>query len=216
MANKILMIIPTRDRPDSIQEIYEQWNAPEVDLMIGLDSDNCHLYPCIEGLNYQINPRLRMGGTLNLLANKFCHDYEYIGFMGDDHRPRTPNWANILTERIGHLGIAYGNDGHQGGTLPTAVIMSSNIIQTLGYMSPPKLRHLYLDNSWKCWGEAINRLFYVPEVIIEHMHPAAGKGEWDAGYEEVNSVSMYAHDLKEFNEYMLNQFEKDMEKLRGI
>jgi hypothetical protein len=46
-----------------------------------------------------------MNGTLNLLANKYCNEYEYVCFIGDDHRPRTDGWDLKLIESIIFIGI---------------------------------------------------------------------------------------------------------------
>jgi len=83
---------------------------------------------------YEVNPRAMMNGTLNLIANKYADKYEYIAFMGDDHRPRTIGWDQKLVDSIADInnGIAYGNDLFQGINLPTAVLLKSSIVKTLG------------------------------------------------------------------------------------
>jgi hypothetical protein len=95
----------------------------------------------------------------------------------------------------------------QGVNLPTAVFMTSSIVTTLGYMAPPSLYHLFLDNSWKDWGNALRtrdlwRFRYMPDIIIEHLHPQAGKSEWDEGYVEVNGGEMWTRDETAYKEYV--------------
>jgi hypothetical protein len=51
-------------------------------------------------------------------------------------------------------------------------------------------------------GTDINRFSYLPEVIIEHLHPAAGKAEWDQGYKDVNAEEIYSADKKAFDDYI--------------
>ena len=101
----------------------------------------------------------------------------------------------------------------QGKQLATAVMISSNIVEILGYMAPPKLIHLYMDNFWMSLGKALNCLTYVPEAVIEHMHYVAGKSEKDEQYAEVNSSEMYKKDQDTFVEYVKNDLKPDLEKL---
>lgn len=217
--NTNLVILPTRGRPEKARECLLALKEHSVisDFVIGIDDDDATdymRYP-VEGVTYEINPRLRMNGTLNLLVNKYADKYESIYFLGDDHLVRTPGWDEKLYAPIKEkgYGVSYGNDLFQGENLPTAVMQSSNLVQHLGYFSPPKLIHLYMDNYWKLLGQTIGALFYHDDVVIEHMHYLAGKSEEDAGYQEVNSGPTYTHDRQVFMDY----FEKEYpEILKGL
>lgn len=215
--NKMLVIVPTRNRPDKVKEFYEQFKKTSIisDLIFGIDEDDTSEYPQFEDAKYEVNPRLRMNGTLNLIATKYANDYEYIAFLGDDHRPRTWAWDKILTMNIqdNPYGIAYGNDLFQGERIPTAVVLKSEIVKRLGYMAPPVLIHLFLDNFWKLLGENLNSLVYNKDVIIEHMHYLVGKSPTDELYLEVNSDEISSHDHREFSKYVQNgEFENDLRK----
>jgi hypothetical protein len=214
--NKVLLIVPTRGRPEKSIEFYEEFkkNSTITDLVFGLDDDDVE-YPRIDGALYEVNPRAMMNGTLNLIAQKYADQYEYIAFMGDDHRIRTYAWDAKLVNSIKDIkhGIAYGNDLLQGKNLPTAVLLKSSIIKTLGFMAPPAMKHLYLDNFWKDMGNELGSLIYRNDVVIEHMHPVAGKADNDSGYEEVNSSEIYNHDRNAFVNYWNTQKEFDLEKL---
>jgi hypothetical protein len=125
----------------------------------------------------------RMGPVLNWAAARRAQDHDFLGFMGDDHLPVTARWDERLCAAAGTPGpgVAYGNDLHQSAALPTAVIMSAVLVRALGYMSPPPLIHLWIDNFWRELGEATH-LEYLPDVIVEHLHPAAAKAPMDASY----------------------------------
>lgn len=215
--NKVLLIVPTRGRPDKSIEFYEEFkkNSTITDLVFGLDDDDVE-YPRIDGVMYEVNPRAMMNGTLNLIANKYADQYEYIAFMGDDHRIRTYDWDKVLVDSIKGFnnGIAYGNDLLQGEQLPTAVLLNSNIVRKLGFMAPPAMKHLYLDNFWLDLGRSLGQIKYHGNVIIEHMHPAAGKADNDSGYVEVNSSEIFNHDRLAYGNYVATQMSNDIEKLR--
>ena len=72
---------------------------------------------------------------LNQVATKYCNEYEYIGFWGDDHRPNTKNWNSIMYETLNSnkpYAMAYADDLIQGANLPTEIIMDSLYIKEFG------------------------------------------------------------------------------------
>jgi hypothetical protein len=215
---KILIIVPTRNRNVNCHEFAQEFfkNSQISDIMFGLDDDNQQHYDRIAGVLYEVGPRLRLNGTLNFLARKYASQYEYIGFMGDDNRIRTPWWDMIMYEKMKNIPqcVAYGDDLIQRENLPTAVIMDSSIIQTLGFMSPPALTHLYLDNFWKDLGQELGTLTYFPDVIIEHMHFSKNKSKKDELYIETNSRETKIKDRTAYKEYIKTQFKQDLAKLK--
>lgn len=223
-------IIPTRGRPGNVLRQVrawdETWDGCAIPLYV-IDDDDPELgkYESVlrslhdehRYVDYVIVPRKRLGPTLNDVAMQLVDENAVIGFMGDDHLPRTEAWDRKLLDMcqfIG-MGIAYGNDKIQGGNLPTAVAMTSNIIKTLGYMVPPGLIHLFLDNFWLEIGREVG-IAYLQDVIIEHMHPVAQTAEWDATYRECNSGEQWTADEAAWKLYHRTQFEFDVEKLRAV
>ena len=183
------------------------------DLMFAIDEDDADSYPRIDGVLYEVNPRMGMNGTLNYVATKYADKYKYIAFMGDDHRVRTFGWDLVMAERIGSLGVAYGNDLIQGQALPTSVMMSSKIIKAIGYMAPPKQKHMYLDNFWLDLGTRLNAIHYLEDVIIEHLHFSVGKSDMDSSYQETNDSAIYNADKVAYDEYLSTQMDIDIEKI---
>ena len=215
--NTNLVILPTRSRPESAERCINALKEHSVisDFVIAIDDDQADLYPRLDGVTYEVNPRLRMNGTLNLVANKYADKYETIFFLGDDHLVQTPAWDEYLAGAIKSkgFGLAYGNDLLQGMNLATAVMMSTNIIKAVGFMAPPKLIHLFMDNYWMILGKRLGTLWYFDKVIIEHLHPVAGKVEWDEQYKEVNSSEVGNADREELHRYMEEEFNDDLDKI---
>lgn len=127
-----------------------------------------------------------------------------VGFMGDDHCPRTYGWDAKYLEALHDLGtgLVYGDDLLQRQNLPTQVAMTSDIVRALGYMAPAGLTHLYVDNFWRDLGNAAGCLRYLPDVIIEHRHPFVGKAAMDDGYERVNTPEMYGKDAQAYETFI--------------
>lgn len=213
----LLVIVPSRGRPGNARELCQAWadTGAECPLLVAVDDDDPQLAgytgtPCW----MSVGPRRRLGPTLNAISAAWTDEFSVIGFMGDDHRPRTPGWDRQVmaaADEIG-TGVIYGNDLVHGPNLPTAAFLTSDLIADLGYMCPPGLTHLYLDDFWKALGQRTT-LRYLPDVILEHMHPLVGKAPQDAGYDEVNGL--YGTDGKVFEQYMELFFERDLGRLRG-
>jgi hypothetical protein len=136
-----------------------------------------------------------MTRAMNSATAPFMDRDLIIGMVNDDHRFRTPGWDNRVTEALRTPGIAYGDDLFQGEALVCGgVFISAPIVRALGWYCLPTLEHQFVDNVWGDLGRALGVLRYLPEVVIEHLHPFAGKGDWDAQYEVGNAQSVIDHD----------------------
>lgn len=226
MTADLLIVVPTRGRPANAAALYRAWQDTTAgcsDLLFAVDDDDPALdaYRAVfagmpHALTYE-GPRLRLVGTLNAVALEQAPRYRFLAFMGDDHRPRTHRWDARFTECLsGGTGIVYGNDLLQGENMPTAVAMTSDIVQALGYFAPPQMQHLCVDLAWGQWGRAIGRLTYLDDVVIEHLHPANGKARMDQGYEEANNAQQVHRDTEAYDAYMVGQFHADVEKLQAL
>lgn len=222
----MLVIVPSRGRPDNITALIDSWERTRAyaNLLVVMDDDDDLLdrYEMVmetapDWVSLEVTPRKRLGPTLNEYAVRNAPLYDIIGFMGDDHRPRTPHWDRrfaMAIAQVGGVGVAYGNDLIQGANLPTAVWMSSCIVETLGYIVPVGMTHLYLDDFWKALGNGIQKMTYLSDVVIEHMHPIAHKSEWDETYQECNAGTMYENDGKVFHAYVQQTLRSDIDKIQ--
>lgn len=226
MLSPLIFIVPSRQRADKIPGLIDAFNVnrtfAELLIATDLDDPDNEQYRVVmntapEWVKWRVAGCSGMVAALNHWAAQKALTYAAVGFMGDDHRPRTPGFDQMLINPLmGAPGISYGNDLLQGANLPTHVVVSSVIIRQLGYMVPRTLRHLYADNFWKAIGTATDRLHYVPECVVEHMHPVAGKGEWDDVYRNVNSGEMYARDGAAFQTYVADWLADDIAKIKEI
>jgi hypothetical protein len=138
-----------------------------------------------------------------------------IGNLGDDHMVRTAGWDRMVAEALDQPGIAYGDDLLQGAHLPTAPFISAEIVNALGWYALPRCRHLYIDDAWRELGNALGVLRFLPDLVIEHMHPAVGKAETDEGYRRANAESVVEHDRAVFQSWRRSsRFQRDVAKVR--
>lgn len=122
-------------------------------------------------------PSHTMVEALNLAAAAFVErlDPFAVGFMGDDHRPRTPGWDRRYLDELRGLGtgLVYGDDLGRGAALPTQAAMTTDIVRELGFVAPPGLTHAHLDSFWRDLGTKADCLRFVPDAIVERLHPCA-------------------------------------------
>lgn len=139
-----------------------------------------------------------------------------IGNLGDDHVCRTPGWDQIVLDALRTPGIAYGDDLIQGEALPTAPFISAAIVEALGYYFVPDVEHMYCDNAVRDIAEQAGVRRYLPDVIIEHVHPAVGKADWDAGYIAVNDPRAIARDKARYESWRLHAMATDVGRVRAM
>lgn len=221
----LVYLCPSRGRPGNVARLVDAWEATTIGaaaLVVAIDHDDPTLPDYLDALgaldldargglsnvHVAIGERLRLGGTLNALAPELAaNGRRGVGFLGDDHVPRTFGWDADLADVLDDTpaAVVYGNDLLQGATLPTAVCLAGVIVRALGYFVPPGMTHLYLDNYWKELGRRLGTLTYLPDIIIEHMHPLAGKAPTDARYAEVNHPDVYAADEARYRRYVAEE-----------
>lgn len=229
----LVVVVPSRGRPEKVRELGEAFAATctagtPVILVVDEDDPSFRQYHEVAGDllatgNESIKliltqPAGNMATALQLGAVFAARSRFAVGFMGDDHRPRTTGWDQAYLDALRELGtgIVYGNDLLQGERLPTQCAMTADIVRALGYMAPPELVHLYLDDFWRTLGQRAGCLRYLADVVVEHVHPIAGKAEWDEGYERVNNPAMYERDREAFAEYFRTRLVSDVAKVRAL
>lgn len=222
----LLVIVCSRGRPERMRQWVKEFEFTSTrgytDVVVALDNDDPTLDQYTTwlgvGVEWEVGRPNGFAPRQNAEAVARADNYFAIASLGDDLVPRTQNWDEIMVQHLKHLGtgIAYGDDLLQREALPTAPFMTSDIVRTLGWMSPPCLDHMYVDNFWLELGQQIDRLVFDPAVIIEHMHPGAGKAEVDESYARTNSAQSYARDRDAWSYYRRNGFWNDVNRVRGL
>jgi hypothetical protein len=237
MAADLLVIVPTRGRPEAVAPIVECWNATDAwasaELTFVADADDPK-FPDYEQAFKAVDlppaderHRARLVGAdkwrplvpkLNLAAKTWCNDHFALAFMGDDHRPRTTGWAGAMVAALRGMGtgVVYGDDLLQRERLCTAWAMTSDIVRTLGRMVPAPVEHMYCDNAVMALAQGAGCLRYLPEVVIEHCHPLAGKAEWDSGYVRVNRAEQFRTDRAVFTAWLTGQYKSDLKAVTDL
>jgi predicted O-methyltransferase YrrM len=214
----LAVLIPTRGRPGNVRKVISAWDFTNgwdrADMVLVIDQDDPE-YPGYLALveetrhpdsgeplikTYEVPAHVPMVHKLNDAARALAPGWFALGFAGDDHLPQTIGWAERYLTVLRELGsgVVYGDDGYQGRKLSTEWAVTSDAVLALDRMVPADVEHMYCDNAMMdLYGEA-GCLVHLPEVRIEHMHPAAGKAETDEQYQRVNHRDQFSKDRRAY------------------
>jgi hypothetical protein len=216
----LLIITPTRGRPHNAQRLAEAVAATATactDLVFAVDHDDASYDHLSLGARMIHGPGKSCPAWSNEIAAGWGPGYRAVASLGDDHLPRTPGWDTLLLAAIddmGGTGIAYGDDIGQGENLPTAPVISADIVAALGWFFLPSVRHLFADNVWLDLGREAGCLRYVPEVVVEHLHYSRGESPRDATYDA--SAGTWEHDEAAYQQWRRDQMAADVAKIRAL
>jgi hypothetical protein len=145
-------------------------------------------------------------GTAAVVANL---DPYAVGFMGDDHRPRTPGWDRRYVDELRDLGagIVYGDELGRGPARPAQAAMTANIVRGLGFVAPPGLDQQYVETFWLDLGTRADCLRFVPDAVIERLHPAAVTGGAGGAHDAERIV---------YQEYLDTRGAADVARVRAL
>ena len=225
----IAVLTPSRGRPDRLAEMLDAIRSTvmgPVSVYVGVDLDDPRaseyeqLVPAPD-VSIAIGERQRLAGWTNTLARAaLAHGHEILGFLGDDHRPRTCGWDARVMDAMRAMGpgLVYADDALQGERLPTAPFWHSDVIRALGWYYPPCLTHLFADDYWLRLASDLGRRTYLRDVLIEHMHPSAigadgqPKGVEDESYRE--SAACFEHDRAAFHAFVRDEHPAVLARVR--
>lgn len=192
--NALLVVVPTRGRPQSLERLRDAMAATvrgDTHLLAGVDDDDTCLtaYLGLAGIHFRVLTGLRgVVACANAMVMPHLDEYRAVGVLGDDWVPRTEGWDVAVMEALKTAPMAFCNDLYprEPGTFPTHLFIRSEVVQALGFVGPPCFRHMFVDAAWQEWGRACG-ITYLGEHVIEHVHPTAGKAPMDETYAAANA-----------------------------
>jgi len=202
---KISVLFPTRGRPDNVKRLMKSLQEtstvmPEVVLYV--DDDDTP--PDVDAVIVR-GPRITMSKMWNRCMDASSGEILMMG--GDDLIFKTKGWDDQVRRAFAafpdRLIFLHGDDKMHGKNFGTHGFVHRKWVETLGYLCPPYFASDYNDTWLNDVANAINRRIYLP-FVTEHMHPLAGKAEWDQTHKErlerqkeQNSAKLYEELLSE-------------------
>ncbi|GAA0796399.1 hypothetical protein [Spirilliplanes yamanashiensis] len=133
-----------------------------------------------------------------------------VGYLGDDHRPRTPGWDRRFLDELHALdgGLVFAEDLVEGAALPTQIAVTADVARELGFLVPPGVCLPYAGTFWRDLGTAAGCLRYVGDVVVERLTAASHEHVDEAGRHDPSRVAYRA--------YAEGQLLADVERVRKL
>ena len=216
----LLVIVPSRGRPDSVQRLWDTMRLTcrgDTRLLVSLDYDDPAYGDYPAGPMRQTLSGVRgVVGHFNAAAEGFGRDFKFIGALGDDFLPGTDAWDTEIMEALAETPFAYGNErfpGRPPGESCCHIFTRAEVVRALGYVGPPQFRHMYVDNAWAAWGKACG-ITYLDGTVLEHLHFTVGKSARDATYDQ--AMSFGDADRGAWDAYLAGGLAADVAKIRAV
>lgn len=228
--DRLLCTCPSRGRPkllDTMIRSFKETASDSTYLVIQIDDDdeNMKEYYSIRlrergdesRISFHIAPRQDVAQIHNSIVRN-NPDFDYYMPVNDDIVFQTPGWDKVLINTIqtkgSGWGISYGNDlgGNYTFNLPTFGVMSANLVRVLGSFYPTELKMMFGDTFLLDLGRAIGRLYYCPDVIIEHKPPGHGAGAFVPG-DTRGKEAFYRTEQRAYSKYIDTRFENDVARV---
>lgn len=173
-------------------------NPSRLELVLYIDEDDTSSHDLSHpdlAITRLIRPRKHMGEML-----RACYEESsapFILVIGDDNLFRTQGWDTLILNGFSHfpdgIALVYGDDLIQGRNMCTAPAFSRKMCEILGGPCPPDYSGEFIDThildlftKLRCWG--YDRIIYLENLVIEHMHHIVGKSEYDETYARQNTT----------------------------
>lgn len=214
--HRIIIVCPTRSRPKFASQLAQSFlDRPHSHsrLVLVVPQEQSELYPEIPGVEILHHPLPGITGIVppaNVFAKTLSQQCDTLSVTGDDSLFRTDDWeARVIESRQSHW-LCYTNDLHQFNRLIGNYFVDSRVINALGWFWPPCFCQLYADNAWGEICKRIGNIEYLSDVVIEHIHPNAGKRPMDELTAAMNSADKYSESAAIFERYMSSDFNGDV------
>lgn len=190
------LLLPTRGRVPLVQRLFESIvestaTLNRLEVVLYVDEDDAEsrsiVHPKLSVVKVIGAPSETMGGM-----NRACYEASrgrYVMLMNDDAVFRTQRWdirvLEVASRFSDGIALIYGNDLDQGEAVPTFPIVSRTVCEVLGEICPRGYRNLHIESHLLDIFKQLaklghNRIGYLEDVVVEHLHYSVGKAEPDS------------------------------------
>lgn len=209
-----MWLIPSLRRPNSLHRFFQAYTdtksfTPVSVLVDRADfDDNAPAYRALilpAGCQILVCPVVTMGEKVQwwLYQNPYKeiggNGDGWVGLLGDDNVPITPLWDRTCVSKLRGYNFVSTDDGWQAPNRAAgATLWSRKLIEEVGYIFPPGMKHLYVDNVWEDIGRAAGNWDILMDVLVEHRHVDRRPGSEDATHKAAYSETRWTEDRAAF------------------
>ena len=202
--NLISLLCPTRGRPENAlrlaKSLLDTTADPErIELLFYIDDDDKNEGQYLELLDkwlkekndpfakceVTIGPAISISESWNTIAARAKGDL--LIMANDDQVYKTNAWDHRLDEEVMQYSdgvfCMWFEDGINGSGHCAFPIVSRVWYQTLGYFTPGIFKFIYNDTWLMELGKRCDRLHFISDIFVEHLHFTVNKSELDETYQ---------------------------------
>jgi hypothetical protein len=186
-----MWLLPSRRRPANLARFFEAFAATggATPGMVIIDEqdwqDNQAAYQAVTlpiGWHYRRTTLgyETQGNKLAAVWNE-VKDCPWLGLIGDDCIPETAAWDRLLVEALDGGNMISCDDAWQAPRrIGNCWVMSGELVRAVGYIFPPGLQHLFVDDLWEQIGRGAGCWAVRMDVLVRHKHVLKGEAPPDA------------------------------------
>lgn len=96
-------------------------------------------------------------------------DDQWVGWLQDDLVPETQGWDVKVLAMLNGYNVVSTNDGALAPKrMNGATAWSADLVRAAGYLYPPGLKHLYLDDVWEALGKSTGCWHVAMDIMVRH------------------------------------------------
>lgn len=190
----ISILLPTHKRPEWLRRMMNSATVTahgEIEFVIYVDDDDDSYSredDYLQDATIIRGPKIPISDMWNMCQEQATGPI-YMQ-AADDILFTTDGWDVKVKQAFPEDGIAmvFANDGHpsRGDNHGTHPFVHKNWVDAVGYFLPPGYVADWSDQWLNDVARDIGRHIYLPDVWIEHLHPALGKAIYDKTYLEAD------------------------------
>lgn len=195
MKPSLSLLLPTRGRAELVSRLFKSVvrtaeHPDRLEVLLFVDRDDTPSRDMESEdlvLKRIVGHRVRMGAM-----NQACYEAasgDAVMLINDDAVCQTPGWdtriLDVLREAARGIGMVWCNDLFREQAMPNFPAVTRRACELMGGVCPPDYLRDYVDTHLYDIFRKLERLghrqwVYLPDVVIEHLHVEAGKGDPDA------------------------------------
>jgi len=194
---KFSLLCPTRSRPGAFASMVASAAAtaahPEdIEVIAYIDFDDPELQDYGAGVSggvtvsHVVGPRCVLSDAWNR-ASRGARGNVWM-MAADDLRFISLGWDDIVNDALNwypdDIALLYGRDGHADERMATHPFVTRRWVDIVGRFTAPYFQADYCDLWLHEVAKKVGRAVYLPQLLIEHLHPSFGLGTWDQTHKE--------------------------------
>jgi hypothetical protein len=179
MGKVISVLCPSRERANRAYNyarsvLRTATHPSRIEIMFYIDDDDPQIedYKRLLPKHLIIGPPISVSNSWNILASDCKGDILLMG--NDDLIHKTEGWDVVLEENADtyedEIYCIFFDDGINSGKHCAFPAVSRKWFNTVGYFTPGIFEFMYNDTFIFDIGKRIERVKYIPEVLVEHNH----------------------------------------------